>query len=172
MNARTGAAWVITFSNILRARLPNHIISHAPQAPYFHSTLYGTESYLKVHSQAGSGIDFYNIQFYNQGANEYITYQTIFVASANWFPGTSVSEMIANGIPSEKIVVGKPSAPDQATNGYVDPATLGTFVSQAYSQLGWNTGVMFWQYNKDLDGAKMALAVAALMGYPTEPVSI
>lgn len=50
MNARTGATWVITFTNALRAKLPNHIISHAPQAPYFHDTLYGSESYLRVNN--------------------------------------------------------------------------------------------------------------------------
>jgi hypothetical protein len=35
MEAGTGEAWLITFSKELRRLLPNHIISHAPQAPYF-----------------------------------------------------------------------------------------------------------------------------------------
>ena len=35
MEAGRGEAWLITFTQVLRSRLPNHIITHAPQAPYF-----------------------------------------------------------------------------------------------------------------------------------------
>ena len=30
MEAGTGEAWLITFTTVLRQRLPNHIITHAP----------------------------------------------------------------------------------------------------------------------------------------------
>ena len=100
MQAGTGADWIIEFTRILRQRLPNHIITHAPQAPYFSPTHYGSESYLKVHNQVGSMIDFYNVQFYNQGSSSYDTYDKLFFEAGGYFPTTSVSEMIASGIPS------------------------------------------------------------------------
>ena len=58
MNQRKGANWIIEFTKILRQKLPNHIITHAPQAPYFSPTHYGSESYLKVHREVGSMIVF------------------------------------------------------------------------------------------------------------------
>lgn len=35
MEAGKGEDWLITFHKKLRSLLPNHIITHAPQAPYF-----------------------------------------------------------------------------------------------------------------------------------------
>lgn len=35
MEAGTGEDWLIKFQTTLRQRLPNHIITHAPQGPYF-----------------------------------------------------------------------------------------------------------------------------------------
>ena len=40
MNVGTGADWIITFMKTLRPLLPNHIITHAPQAPYFNHAHY------------------------------------------------------------------------------------------------------------------------------------
>ena len=36
-------------------------------------------------------IDFYNVQFYNQGSTSYDTYEKLFVQSGGYFPTTSVS---------------------------------------------------------------------------------
>ena len=59
----------------LRLALPFHIISHAPQTPYFCPGFAPSGSYLKVNKQVGKFIDFYNIQFYNQGeSTKYDTY--------------------------------------------------------------------------------------------------
>ena len=61
-------AWLCTLTKELRKALPSprYLISHAPQAPYFDL------GYDVVHRNCGSDIDYYNIQFYNQG-NYYVT---------------------------------------------------------------------------------------------------
>ncbi len=87
------------FQTQLRNRLPNHIISHAPQAPYFKSEFYKNGAYMTVHQKVGNTIDFYNVQFYNQGNTKYDTYQTLFEQSGSVFSGTSVQEIINRGVP-------------------------------------------------------------------------
>ena len=73
-------------------------------------------------------------------------------------------EIIARGIPSNKIIVGKPATPGDATNtGYVSPATLGTWISKAYDDLKWYGGVMFWQFKNDPDGLLMGKATSQLI---------
>jgi hypothetical protein len=71
-------------------------------------------------------------------------------------------------IPLEKIIVGKPiqldtpQYPDHfygAGNGYVDPKTLSSFFQKAKTEIGWNTGLMIWEYVPDSDDAKNYLNV-------------
>lgn len=74
MNTNKGESWLITFQAELRAQLPagQYLISHAPVAPWFTSGPdYESGAYVKVHQEVGDGIDFYNIQFYNQGQGVY-----------------------------------------------------------------------------------------------------
>ena len=61
-------AWLCTLTKALRRALPSprYLISHAPQAPYFDL------GYDVVHRNCGADIDYYNVQFYNQG-NYYVT---------------------------------------------------------------------------------------------------
>lgn len=88
----TGEQWLITFTTVLRANLPNAIITHAPQAPYFAGTShYPKNGYLAVNAAVGSMIQFYNVQFYNQGSSFYNTSSSLFNVSAGWAPGTSVN---------------------------------------------------------------------------------
>ena len=117
----TGQTWLITLTKQLRKRLPDKLIMHAPQAPYF-SKLYAPKGgYLAVHEQVGSMIDLYLVQFYNQGSTTYDTYQSLFVQSNGWSSGTSVKEIISKGVPSEKLVVGKPVLPRDVVNtGWVN----------------------------------------------------
>lgn len=90
--AGTGEAWVITLTTVLRSRMPDKIITHAPQAPYFMGTTkYPQDAYNKIHSQVGSDIQFYNVQFYNQGSTSYNSSQGLFNVSGGWAPGTSVN---------------------------------------------------------------------------------
>lgn len=49
MTLSTAEAWLITFQKKLKELLPDHLISHAPQAPYFSTTQYRKGGYLTVH---------------------------------------------------------------------------------------------------------------------------
>ncbi|KAI0029952.1 glycoside hydrolase family 18 protein [Vararia minispora EC-137] len=148
-NGGTTAAvnWLISFTQQLRAQLPasNYIITHAPVAPWFEKG-YSGGGYLAVDSAVGSLIDWYNIQFYNQGTSQYTTCGSLLNTSGGSYPGSSVFEIAANGVSLSKLVIGKPAAAgDAPSGGYMDPATIATCVSQAKAS-GWNAGVMAWEY--------------------------
>ena len=48
MEAGKGEAWLITFTTKLRSLMPNKVITHAPQAPYFKEDHYQKGGYIKV----------------------------------------------------------------------------------------------------------------------------
>ncbi|KAH9840270.1 glycoside hydrolase superfamily [Rhodofomes roseus] len=147
-NDGSAIAWLETFTSALRAQLPagQYIITHAPVAPWFSGTsVYPSGSYLDIDQKVGSSIDWYNVQFYNQGASEYTDCNGLLTSSGGTFPGTSVFEIAAAGIDLNKIVIGKPASAADASNGYMDTATLASCVSQAQGK-GWNAGVMTWEY--------------------------
>jgi hypothetical protein len=48
MTLSTAENWLITFQRKLKQLLPNHLISHAPQAPYFSTTQYRAGGYITV----------------------------------------------------------------------------------------------------------------------------
>lgn len=57
------------FQTELRRLLPPpYLITHAPVAPWFGGSMWPAGAYKGIHQAVGSGIDWYNIQFYNQGA--------------------------------------------------------------------------------------------------------
>ena len=81
----------------------------------------------------GDYIDFFNVQFYNQGTSEYLTYETLFVKAEGWSPETAVAQIAAQGIPMSKIVVGKPvSQGDVSNTGYVPQETLAGIFKTAH----------------------------------------
>jgi len=142
--------WVANVTNAARSVLgATGIISHAPQAPYFGAigatnTWAGrTGGYSGVYKKAPT-INFFNVQFYNQGTSCYVDYNGLFSSSCSTFPGTAVNQIAQSGIPLEKIVVGKYITTGDASNGYIAPATLHTLFTQAKSNLNWNAGVMAW----------------------------
>lgn len=45
---------------------------------------------MTVNNQVGSLIDFYNVQFYNQGDTRYNTYDELFIRASGFFSGTAV----------------------------------------------------------------------------------
>jgi chitinase len=157
MEAGKGEDWLIKFQTQLRKDLPKHIITHAPQGPYFKKSFYKNGGYVTIHQQVGSTIDFYNIQFYNQGNTEYNTYEGLFIKATGYFDGTSVSEIAKIGVPAKKLVVGKPaSRADVMNTGYVESLTLGQWTSKAFDDLKWYAGVMYWQYKSDLNGVEIS----------------
>ena len=82
----------------IRKKKPFHVISHAPQGPYFDAKYAQSGSYLTINKIAGKFIDFYNIQFYNQGDTTYTTYNELFVDSGSGNANTSVFQIIKQGI--------------------------------------------------------------------------
>ena len=91
----------------------------------------------------------YNIQFYNQGLYEDCA--GLITTAGSPFTGSALLEIPKNGFDINKLVLGKPGAASDATNGFIDPATLGTCVDQAKGK-GWSAGVMAFQF-PDADAA-------------------
>ncbi len=148
--------WTVDTTKALRNALgQNAVITHAPQAPYFSpnygSPQHGYSAYLGIDKQVGDLIDFYNIQFYNQGNdNPYESYPDLFgTASASQ---SSVGEIHAAGVPLSRIVVGKPLNKTDATNtGWVSAGNLALLLQdakQAQPSL-LPAGVMTWQFHCD-----------------------
>ncbi|KAG2050983.1 glycoside hydrolase family 18 protein [Suillus hirtellus] len=148
MNAENGSAedWLTTFTQVLRAALPQgqYILTHAPVAPWF-STSYTSGAYLTVNANVGSLIDWYNVQFYNQGTTEYTTCTGLITESSTAWPGTSLFQIAAAGVSLDKLVIGKPATTADATNGYMNTTLLAQCVDMAYEQ-GWDAGVMVWEF--------------------------
>ncbi|KAF9266947.1 glycoside hydrolase [Marasmius fiardii PR-910] len=139
--------WLISFTKQLRTQLPqgDYILTHAPVAPWFTPSKYGGGGYLAVHKAVGNLIDWYNVQFYNQGASEYVTCDGLLNTSSGTWPQTALFQIAANGVPLSKLVIGKPATTGDASNGYMDPNTLATCLQTAKSK-GWNGGAMSWQF--------------------------
>ncbi len=79
---------------------------------------------MSVHEKVGNLIDFYIVQFFNQMSLGYDTYEKLFIKSDSTTEtlGTSVSELITRGIPTNKIVIGKPvSQKDVQNTGWMKP---------------------------------------------------
>ncbi|CDO75671.1 Glycoside Hydrolase Family 18 protein [Trametes cinnabarina] len=149
MDAQDGKAekWLVTFTETLRHKLPkgHYLLTHAPVAPWFSPTFNASGAYVTVHKQAGSLIDWYNVQFYNQGAGMYTTCDGLLNTAGSAFLGSSLNEIASAGIPLNKLVIGKYASDGDGANGYMVPQTLAKCVAQAKQQ-GWSAGVMFWEY--------------------------
>eukprot|EP01084_Bolivina_argentea_P259584 438049_1 len=149
-----GASWLCSLTNALRSNLASDkLITHAPQAPYFMSR-YG---FVSVHSSCGSNIDWYNIQFYNQGSTTYNTYSGLFERSIGWSSQTAVYEIMDDSsnqgvrIPHHKIIVGKHTLGDGST--FVNGQTLKQIFDSALSISGnhaWYGGFMSWQFYAEI----------------------
>ncbi|KAJ6591531.1 glycoside hydrolase family 18 protein [Mycena vulgaris] len=148
-DAGNGSAevWLISFTTQLRTLLPQaqYIITHAPVAPWFSPNIWGGGGYLRVHQSVGSMIDWYNIQFYNQGPKEYTTCSNLLAQSSSQWPQTALFQIAANGVPLEKLVLGKPATNASASDGYISPSTLAGCLQTAKNG-GWNGGVSVWEF--------------------------
>jgi hypothetical protein len=159
----TAEAWLVSFTTKLRQLLPTYIIVHTVKASYFKKENYKNGGYTTVNSQVGNSINFYNVIYYNQYTSAYATYNDLFVNSSGAYTGTSVEEIVARGVPSNKIVVGKPCTTGDASNtGYVDSNSLGQWLTQAYNNYKWYAGIAFWQYSSDTQGSIINNAVVGL----------
>jgi len=142
--------WLSDFTTALRKQLPagQYILTHAPIAPWFttNSTRYPAGAYRTVHKNVGTLIDWYNVQFYNQGS-DYTNCPSLLTRSiAGNFPNTSLFEINAlSGVPLSKLVIGKPASIGDATNGFMDLTVLSSCLKLAKAQ-NWNAGAFLWQY--------------------------
>lgn len=146
-----GAQWLITCTKVIRQYLPQgqYILTHAPQGPYFTTgPNYPDGAYLTVDREVGQLIDWYNLQYYNQGTGVYESYDDCFVKCSAW-PGTAVLEL--KGLKS-KVAVGKPVTQSDANNGWVAASTFAEWLQRA-NQAGWCGGAMYWQKPSDSDGS-------------------
>ena len=126
----TGENWLALFTRELRKALPREdgfLLTHSPQSPYFIEGLYPQNAYLTVDREVGDLIDWYNVQFYNQGTTGYDNYTELYAHSGQVLPHSSVHE-ICEKISREKINITKPlSAKDVYNSGLVEIAALGKF---------------------------------------------
>lgn len=113
-----------------------------------------------VEKNYSGSIDFYNIQYYDQGAgNYYITETDIFESDGGY--NASVNELVTAGIPANKIVVGK-IVPSLDTSekldlwSETDETTMTTIVQQAFQSTTENVklwssqgGIMVWLWQSD-----------------------
>ncbi|PRP89490.1 hypothetical protein PROFUN_01353 [Planoprotostelium fungivorum] len=161
--AGKGEAWLVSLTRTLRQLLPRpYLISHAPQAPYFiNSTAqYPKGAYLTVDREAGEDIDFYNVQFYNQGDSSYDTCEKLLFTAGGFFHSTSLFEIAAAGVKLDKIVIGKPIGRAGVVNtGFMEVNDIATCVRQAVSK-GWKGGVMGWEFKLDNNNWSNTLAAA------------
>jgi chitinase len=153
--------WLCALTSTLRTLLPRergYLVTHAPQPPYFDI------GYDAVHRMCGDDIDYYNVQFYNQGPGYYTDYATLVEAedipvvkgptcTPTW-NGALADIMAHGGVPASKIVVGKIIAPADGNNGWVDASTLQGIVRQALAGPAPDlAGVFGWQWGSDTSGA-------------------
>ena len=146
--------WIVAANAAARKAIgPARLITHAPQGPYFKNGWTSPSGgYSDVFKKAAGAIDWLHVQFYNQGDACYSTYNSAFVASAGAntsgcvFPGTSVSEIVATGVPLGALVLGKPLLVNDADTGYTPAADLAAWVVRAKAELGWSAGVMCWSW--------------------------
>lgn len=166
MDGGSAEAWLILYTEQLRSRLPSprFLITHAPVSTWFSDQVgrFPGGGYLHVDKQVGNLIDWYNTQFYksvlllslppliilircySQGAGEYSDCGTLLYHS-NKYPHASLFEIAANGVPLNKIVVGKPGSFAGAFNGYMDTSTLNNCMTQAEGY-GYEGGLAVYEY--------------------------
>jgi hypothetical protein len=149
-------AWLTNLTLALRAQLPNdsYFLTHAPVAPWFttsESTYpHGAYRALAQNPLTNASIDWFNIQYYNQGDMYASCEELIFQSPGGAFPHTSVSEIHnKTGVAMDKLVIGKPARyPDVFKGeGYMSPADEAACLERAQKEVGWGAGGMFWEFH-------------------------
>lgn len=150
LNKAQTIQWMTDATNAGRSALTSTYatITHAPQSPYWNvEFVYG---YLDFWTQTPQpNVDLFLIQFYNQGAGAYLTYEQQFINDDNYHPGTAVAQLIAAGLPADKIVIGKTTQPGDGST-WLDPNTLHQWVERAQTDPAahlWHTGISTWQWH-------------------------
>ena len=148
-------------SKAIKENLNNGIVSHSPQSPYLYPYINGNwrNLYYIIEQNFGNYIDWYNIQYYNQGT--YSQESQVFT-NDNYYSASVYQLQIANNVqgltpfPAKKIVVGagtdSGSGLCQNTSNTTGPSwnTLTTWIDNQKNTNNneWfnNGGVMTWIY--------------------------
>ncbi|MCG7586389.1 hypothetical protein, partial [Photobacterium sp. OFAV2-7] len=108
-----------------------------------------------------SNIDFYNIQYYNQGSWAYYAYDSFDKLFPNMYEekpnSTSIESITTQGVPASKILLGKPVTPDDVgvpghSTGFLSLSELRKIIRQAQHQHILFGGVMGWKVDSDKNG--------------------
>lgn len=153
-------------SKSIKENLTDAIVSHSPQSPYLYPYTNGNWKtlYYSIEKDFGNYIDWYNIQYYNQGT--YSTESQVFTNDD--FYNASVQQLqVANNvqdltpIPSNKIVVGggtdSGSGLCKNSSNSTGPSwsTLKTWINNQQNNENneWynNGGIMTWIYGINSD---------------------
>jgi chitinase len=149
--------WLTTVTNSVRSQIgADKTITHAPKAPYF-GVIGGNDwtgpsgGYSQI--EKSCSIDWYNMQFYNQGPSCYVDYNGLFIssgASCPTFPHTAVNEIIAqSGAPASKLVIGKPITTADGGSGWLAAGTFGNLLRQGISNGINHGGYMGWKWETE-----------------------
>ena len=108
---------------------------------------------------AGGGYTLMSQRFFSDGGPNYELSEYALDTGA----ADSVKQIADRGIPMEKIVLGKPVLPENAySTGYIEPETLRQYMKQAKEEIGFQTGVMTWEFRADIDGSFVQTVTADL----------
>lgn len=129
--------------------------------------MYPNGGYIKINSEIGQIIDFYNIQFFGNGNSPYLTYEDLFIKATSSYASTSVKEISQQGFSLDKIVVGKTTV--TGVSGAVADTTLRDWANRARQDLGWNTGFWLGELANDLNGSSILTALSLLRNQPNQP---
>ncbi|CAL2106394.1 Glyco_hydro_18 domain-containing protein [Tenacibaculum sp. 190524A02b] len=148
--------WLVEATKAVKKVNKNLLISHAPQATYFTNN----GGYSLVEKGTGGAIDYYNIQYYNQGSWGYQTYSNyddIFtIMYENQVNETSIPSIIKQGVPANKLMVGKPitiqDLGSPKSTGYIPLEGLTKIINQALENKIPFGGVMGWKIDSDKNG--------------------
>lgn len=81
--------------------------------------------------------DSHEIIIFAEGTTEYTDCNGLLFTSSDVWPQSALFQIAASGIPTSKLVIGKPATGSDAANGFVPTSTLAQCVQQAKSQ-GWS----------------------------------
>ncbi|EFO34456.1 putative chitinase class II protein [Roseibium sp. TrichSKD4] len=137
-----------------KAGIDGTLVSHAPQPPYLYPNEYAqfpTGPYCEILQKAGRGIDWLNIQYYNNpsfvgtSAEEQAS-----LVAGSIDPSAFASSILAlsKAFPAEKLVLGKISSSENGGSGYLPAEEVAAnLVAPIVGELGSKFGgVMAWQY--------------------------
>ena len=76
--------------------------------------------------------------------------------------GSSVSEIIAKGVPANKIVIGKVATQSDTRNGFVSNTVLGSWIATFSQKVTPIKGVSLWEFSSDMEGEELNSAIGPL----------